>query len=103
VPKPREINFRSQQDFRRQLVGSLLGMGKGSKICPKRRISRISEAADLVPVRSHELVKIANRGICVSCKGLRYGDQLRKRVALSEIAANQRRESVRHEPFYGYK
>jgi hypothetical protein len=78
-------------------------MGKGSKICPKRRISRISEAADLVPVRSHKLVKIANRGICISYKGLRYGDQLRKRVALSEIAVNQRKESVRYKPFYRYK
>jgi hypothetical protein len=73
MPKPREINFRSQQDFRKQLVGSLLNMGKGSKICPKKRISRISKAADLVPVRSHELVKMANKGIYMSCKGLRYG------------------------------
>jgi hypothetical protein len=42
VPKPRPISFRSQQDFRRQLVGALLAMGKDSDISPKRGISRIS-------------------------------------------------------------
>jgi hypothetical protein len=50
VPEPRQINFRSQQDFRRQLVGALLAMGKDSDISPKRRISRISQGADQVPV-----------------------------------------------------
>lgn len=54
-------------------------------------------------MQSHELVKMAKRGVCVSCKGLSYGDRLRKRVALSEIAANQNRDSTRHEPFYGCK
>jgi hypothetical protein len=42
VPKPRQISFRSQQDFRKQLVGSLLAMGRTSEICLKRGISRIS-------------------------------------------------------------
>jgi hypothetical protein len=56
-----------------------------------------------VPVQSHKLVKMAKRGVCVSYKGLRYRDRPRKRVALSEIAANQGKESVRHKPFYGCK
>jgi hypothetical protein len=56
-----------------------------------------------VPAQSHELVKMAKRGVCVSCKGLRYRDWPKKRVALSEIAANQSRDSVKHEPFYRCK
>jgi hypothetical protein len=42
VPEPRQVSFRSQQDFRSQLIGSLLAIGKDSEICPKRRISQIS-------------------------------------------------------------
>lgn len=46
VPEPRQVSFRSQQDFRKQLVGSLLSMERDSGKCPKRWISRISERAD---------------------------------------------------------
>ena len=103
VLEPREIDFRSQKDFRRQLVRSLLAMGKRSEICLKRRISKISQGASEVPLRSHELVKIGKKRECVSCKGLRYRDRPRKRVALSEIAANHGRESSRHDSIYGCK
>jgi hypothetical protein len=103
VPEPRQITFRSQQDFRKQLVGSLLAMGRASEICPKRSIGKISQEADQVPVRSHELVKMAKRGKCVCCKGLRFRDRPKKRVTLGEIAANKRRDSVRHDSFFGCK
>jgi hypothetical protein len=56
-----------------------------------------------VPVRSNELVKLSKIGKCVCCKGLRYGDWPEKRIALTQIAANQGRESVRKNSFYGYK
>jgi hypothetical protein len=46
---------------------------------------------------------MAKRGVYISYKGMRYGDRPKKRVALSEIAANYSRESIRREPFYGYK
>jgi hypothetical protein len=39
---------------------------------------------------------MAKRGYYVACKGLRYRDQLIKRVALSEIASNLGRESSKH-------
>jgi hypothetical protein len=103
VPEPRQVSFRSQQDFRRQLISSLLAMGRSSEVCLKRRIGRMSQGADQVPPQSHELVKMAKRGVCVCCKGMRYGDRPKKRVALSEIGANHSRESVRREPFYGCK
>jgi hypothetical protein len=50
IPEPRQISFRSQQDFRRQPVGVLLAMGKDSDISPKRRIGRISQEANQVPM-----------------------------------------------------
>jgi hypothetical protein len=56
-----------------------------------------------VHVYSHERVKMVKPGRCVCCLGLRFGDRPKKRVALGEIAANQRRESSRHELIYGYK
>jgi hypothetical protein len=46
VPEPREVSFRSQQDFRRQVIGGLLAKGRGSEISLKRRILKISQAAD---------------------------------------------------------
>jgi hypothetical protein len=75
VPEPRQVSFRSQQDFRKQLIGSLLSMSRDTSICPKRRISRISEGANQVPLQSHEQVKMGKRGWCVTCRGLRYGDR----------------------------
>jgi hypothetical protein len=96
VPEPRAVSFRSQQDFREQLISALLAKGRDSEICPKRRISQISQGADQVPLGSHELVKMAKRGYCVACKGLRYGDRPRKRVALAEIASNMGRKSTNH-------
>ena len=50
APEPRQINFRSQQDFRRQLIGALLAMGKDSNVSLKRRISKISQLADQEPI-----------------------------------------------------
>jgi hypothetical protein len=78
-------------------------MGRDSDICLKRRISQISQGANYVPVQSHELVKMAKRGYYVACKGLRYGDRPRKRVALSEIASNRGRESSKHSSSFGCK
>jgi hypothetical protein len=88
VLEPRQISFRSQQDFRKQLVESLLAIGSASKVCPKQSIGKISQGANQVPVQSHKLVKIVKRGECVSCKGLRYRDRPKKRLVLSEITAN---------------
>jgi len=51
----------------------------------------------------HEQVKLGKPRECVCCKGLRFRDQPKKRVALAEIAANQGRESSIHQSIYGYK
>ncbi len=55
-------------------------MAKDTSICPKRRISRISEGANQVPLQSHEQVRMGGkRGYCVACKGLQFGDRPQKR------------------------
>jgi hypothetical protein len=76
ILEPRQVSFKSQQDFRKQLIGSLISRSRDTTICPKRRISRISEGAIQVPLRSHELVRMGGkRGYCVACKGLGFGDR----------------------------
>jgi hypothetical protein len=55
-----------------------------------------------VPVGLYKQVKLS-KGKCVCYKGLRYGDRPKKRVALAQIAANQGRESVRKDIYYGCK
>jgi hypothetical protein len=91
----REVNFRSQQDFRTQLVDALLHMAKNAQVSPKRRISHMSTDAETFPVRQHQMVRRQGRKDCVCCKGLRIGDRPQKRMALGDIAANQKRESKR--------
>jgi hypothetical protein len=89
VPEPREVSFRNQQDFRRQLVYILVTKGRSSsKICPKRRISRISQGANRIPVSLHKLVNLSRRGIYIYYKGLRFKDRPRKRIILAQIASN---------------
>jgi hypothetical protein len=103
VPEPRAVSFRSQSDFRGQLISVLLAKGRDGEVCPKRRILRISSRADQVPLESHEQVKLGNRGICVCCRGLRFTDRPKKRVVLAQIALNQGRKSSIHESIYGCK
>jgi hypothetical protein len=103
APEPREVSFRSQQDFRRQLVCVLVAKGRGSEICPKRRILRTSQGADYIPVSLYKLVNLSKRGICVCCMGLRFKDRPIKRIALAQIASNQGRESSTYESVYGCK
>jgi hypothetical protein len=103
VPESREISFRSQQDFRRQLVSALVAKGRGSEICLKRRILQISQAANQEPINSYELIRMSKRGYYIACKGLRFGDRPRKRVAMSKIASNMGRESTNHLSFSGCK
>ena len=103
IPEPRQVSFRSQQDFRWQLISALVTKSRASEICPKRGISHISQGADDLPPKAHEQVKLGKRERCVCCKGLWFTDWPKKRVALAQIASNQGRESTRHESFYGCK
>jgi DDE_Tnp_1-like zinc-ribbon len=102
--KPGRISQeRYKQDFRKQLVGALLAMGRASDISPKKEISRISQGANQVPVQSHEKANMQKRGKCMCCKGLRLGDWPKKRVTLGDIAANKGRESIKHDSRYKCK
>ena len=103
VPEPRQVSFRSQQDFRKQLVSLLLAMGRDSEVYKKRRIGIISQEAIQAPEGSHEQVKMAKRGIYINYRGFRFRDRPKKRVALAEIVANKGRESTFHLSCFGYK
>jgi hypothetical protein len=96
VPEPREVLFKSQQDFKRKLISGLIAKGRDSEICPKRRISRISQTAIQTLVQSHKQVKIAKRGRYVAYKGLRYRDKPRKKITLGQIVFNLSKESNEH-------
>jgi hypothetical protein len=72
-------------------------------VCPKRRISYISQGAEEVSPWLHEQVKLGKPRECVYCKGLRFRDRPKKWVALAEIAANQGSESSIHQSIYGCK
>jgi len=74
----RQMSFRGQVDFRRQLVIAPIAKGRHGEICQKRGISRISGGADQVPVGTYKQVKLAKVGECVSCKGLRFKDLPKK-------------------------
>jgi hypothetical protein len=78
------------------LITALIAKGRDGKICQKRRILRISQEANKVPVQLHKQVKLSKNGRCMYYKGLRYADRPKKRVALAQIAANHGRGSLRH-------
>jgi len=65
-------------------------------VCLKRRILHISQGVEEVSPWLHEQVKLSKPRECVCCKGLRFRDRPKKRVALAEIIANQGRESSIH-------
>jgi hypothetical protein len=95
VESPRPISFRSQQDFRIQLVDALLHKAPELQISRKRRVAHISTEAENLPSREYEIVKRSTRKGCLCCGELRLGDRPQKRMALGEIVANQRQESNR--------
>ncbi len=95
IESHREVNFRSQQDFRIQLVDALLYMAKDARVSPKRRVSHMSTDTETLPVIQHQLVRRQSRRDCMYYKGLRITDRPQKRIALGDIAANQNRESRR--------
>ena len=104
--RERLINFRNQDDFRLQLVDSLLALGdqcRNAKVPRKRTFGHMNGESIEVPVHRHEHVKMPTRKDCMACKGVRYGDRTFKRVALAEIAANKGRDSKRTCTHWGCK
>jgi hypothetical protein len=98
------VKLRNQDDFRMQVIESLIAMGKDAPGSRKRRVSALSKDTLEVPVHRHEALKMSTSSNCVACKGGRYYDPApRKRVALAEIAANHGRPSKRSVTFWGCK
>jgi hypothetical protein len=104
--RKRFINFRSQDDFRIQLVELLLDLGTNNtsaKIPRKRGFSHINTEVFEVPVHRHKHVKIPTKKDYAACKGVRFSDNPLKQVALAEIARNRHRTSTRRTSWYGCK
>lgn len=95
-----DVAFRSQKDFRQQIIEALLFMGKTSDVSRKRRVSHMDPDSSQEPFHAHKLVKMTSQKQCVACKGLRHQDRPQKRVALGEIAGNQKRESERKDTLF---
>ncbi|PVH69726.1 hypothetical protein DL98DRAFT_578195, partial [Cadophora sp. DSE1049] len=102
VEEPRQLTFRSQQEFRRILVKGLISKSKETLYrSPKKRVSIVSQKADLRPPHLHQQVKMAKKGWCVACKGGRFSDRQTKRVALSEISVNKGRSYAKKQSIFG--
>lgn len=97
-----DINFRSQKDFRNQLIESLLSKAKALDTpARKRSISKVDPERSQILINEHVLVKLPARKRCICCSGMRYGDKPQKRVALSELAHQNKRNSDRKDTSYG--
>jgi hypothetical protein len=80
--------YRSQTDFRIDLIEALFEAGKDAQVLGKRAFSYTNAEAYEVPLHQHEHVKMSTRRDCAACKGVTHADRPPKRVALGEIAAN---------------
>jgi hypothetical protein len=60
----------------------------------------MSTDAETFLVRQHQMVRRQDRKDCVCCKRLRIEDRPQKRIALGDIAANQKQESKRSQTDY---
>lgn len=98
---PREINFRSQKDFRHQLIDSLLSMSKDISRSKKRRISHINIDSDTLPSIEHERIKTGHQRQCAAHGGLRLSDKPQKRQALAEIASSNNRPYIARRSIFG--
>jgi hypothetical protein len=99
----RELKMRSQDDFRRDIMVGLFKIGNYVQVLLKRQLAHSQRDYLKIPIHRHTQVKMPTRKDCAACKGSRYGDNPPKRVALAEVAANQRRSSKRKSSSYGCK
>ena len=80
-------------DFREQLITSLFAIGNPTYRSLLKRVSIIDSQADKTPLEEHINVLLPKRSWCIVYKGVRYNNRPKKRVALGEIIANQKRLS----------
>jgi hypothetical protein len=97
------VKYESQDKFRLEIIEALLHLGKDAEVPRKRVFCHTNQEAFEVPIHRHQEVKMPTRKDCAACKGLRHWDRPPKRVALSEIAANTGRKSIRRSSWFGCK
>jgi hypothetical protein len=97
-----KIKFRSQKNFRVQIIDSLLEMGKDATGPRKRqRASTNIDISDIQNIDQHHQVKRQCRRECVACKGQTIIDKPIRRAPLGQLSANQRAPSKRSETIFG--
>jgi hypothetical protein len=89
----RSINFRSQVNFRSQLIDLFLFISKDLPRSNKKRISYISYYTNDLLISEYQKKHIEKRRQYVICKGLRLSDRPQKRIILGEIVCNKNRPS----------
>jgi hypothetical protein len=90
----REINFRSQVDFRNQLINLLLEINKDVSRSKKKRVSHINQDAESLVYSYYQRMRVGLQRQYIVYAGLRVKDRPLKRAALAIIAGNKGRPSI---------
>ena len=100
--------MRSQTPHRQSIIKGLLALAQKERspesfasISKKRRISYTNSEGGAILKEEHTFIKMRTRVRCGNCAGLRFGDRIGKRTALSEVANNQNRPHIIRKSDYG--
>jgi hypothetical protein len=82
------MNFRSQIDFKIQLINILLYISKGFDRPPKRYIIYINTQAKSRPIFLYKKIKMEDYKQYIIYKNLKLSDRPQKRIVLGVIVFN---------------
>lgn len=102
----KQHHFTDQSTFRNALIDALLSEGTanlGELGARKRAYPRPNPAKIRLSATTHSRIHRGRKNNCANCAGERYGDPPRKRAALSVVAVNMGRRTVRKGSNYGCK
>lgn len=102
VEGKRPINFRSQRDFRIQIIEGLILMSKNALDMRKPHEPRTKPRLSDIPSISHHQEKRRARKDCAACKGHTFWNRP-KRVPLALTTANQKTNFTRRSTIFGCK
>jgi hypothetical protein len=103
VEGKRSINFRSQRDFRIQIIEGLMAMGRDVPDIRKPHNLYTKPKLSGIPNISHHQVKRQARKDCAACKGQTFWDKPQRRTPLARKTANQKTDITRRSTIYGCK
>jgi hypothetical protein len=103
IKRERQIKFRSQRDFRIQIIDALLAIGKDPPVPKKRRFAHNNYNKNKIPVIHHHRIKRSTRKDCAACREETYWARPLRRSPLASIKANQRQGSTKRSTIFGCK